>query len=145
MYKFSNSSLGRMQGVHPDIVLVFITALANSPIDFGIPGYGGVRTLVDQNSLFLEGKSKCDGVINKSNHQVPEGEEYGFALDMYAFVDGKASWEKHHLAMVAGVILSTAKKLKALGVIELELKWGGTFGSNSFGGWDMPHIEAIRV
>jgi len=31
--EFSNSSMRNMQGVDPDMVLVFITALANSPID----------------------------------------------------------------------------------------------------------------
>ena len=63
-------------------------------------------------------------------------------MPYYAYVNGKASWEKHHLAMVAGVILSTAKRLKKAGKVSVELTWGGTFGSDDFNGWDMPHIQA---
>lgn len=143
MFKFSNSSYERMQGVHPDIVLVFMVALANSPIDFGIPAHGGVRTAATQNKLFNEGVSKCDGYELLSNHQVKEGDKYGMALDFYAYVNGHASWEEHHLSMVAGVILSTAKKLKSIGAITLDLEWGGTFGSENFSGWDMPHIQGV--
>ena len=55
--------------------------------------------------------------------------------------DGKASWDKHHLSMVAGVIITTAKRLKKEGKISIELYWGGQFGSSSFNGWDMPHIQ----
>ena len=128
-FAFSKTSLANMEGVNKDLIMVFRAAIKDSPIDFGIPSTGGFRTAEQQMELFLRHKSKCDGYDVKSNHQT------GNALDFYAYVDGKASWEKHHLAMVAGVILSTAKRLG------VDLKWGGTFGSSKFNGWDMPHIE----
>lgn len=137
-FEFSERSLERMKGVHPDLEMVFRAALDDSPIDFGIPGYGGLRTEKEQNTLFRQDKSKCDGVFIKSNHQS------GNALDFYAYVNDSASWNKVHLAMVAAVILSTAERLRIEGLINTELKWGGTFGSDSFDGWDMPHIE-IKV
>ena len=134
-FEFSQRSLERMSGVHPDLQLVFQAALDDSPIDFGIPGHGGLRTEKEQNTLFRQDKSKCDGYDIKSNHQS------GNALDFYAYVNGEASWDKVHLAMVAAVILSTAERLRIEGLINIELKWGGTFGSDSFDGWDFPHIE----
>jgi len=135
MFKFSKRSAERMKGVHPDLVVIFTEALKNSPIDFGIPEFGGLRSQGEQNILFQKSLSKCDGFDKKSNHQS------GNALDFYAYVDGRASWQKYHLSMVAGVILSTAKRLKKSGKINSELNWGGTFGSDNFTGWDMPHME----
>ena len=134
-FKFSNSSLKNMEGVNEDIQLVFKHAIKDSPIDFGIPSTGGLRTEGCQNELFIQGLSKCDGFDKKSNHQS------GNALDFYAYVNGHTSWRPLHLSMVAGVILSTAAKLKRDGVVDINLTWGGTFGSDEFDGWDMPHIE----
>ena len=130
-FAFSKTSLANMEGVNKDLIMVFRVAIKDSPIDFGVPSTGGLRTADEQNLLFRNQKSKCDGYEKLSNHQS------GNALDFYAYVDGKASWEKHHLAMVAGAILSTAKRLG------VDLKWGGTFGSSKFNGWDMPHFELV--
>ena len=40
------------------------------------------------------------------------------------------------------VIENLAKRLKAEGRISIDLRWGGTFGSKSFKGFDYPHMEA---
>ena len=127
-----------MKGVNVELTTVFNEAIKNSPIDFGVPGLGGLRTADQQSKLFKAGKSKCDGVEKRSYHQS------GNALDFYAYVDGKASWKIHHLSMVASVIMTTAKRLKKEGKISIDLYWGGQFGSSDFNGWDMPHIEIAR-
>jgi len=134
-FAFSTKSLSRMKGVNPQLIIIFNEAIKNSPIDWGLPRDSGIRTAIRQNELFADGNSKCDGYDNLSNHQS------GNALDFYAYVNGKASWEKHHLAMVAGVIMSTATRLRKQGKIDIELKWGAEFGSNDFNGYDFPHIE----
>ena len=141
-YQFSKKSAERMKGVHPELITIFTEAIKNSPIDFGIPALGGVRTAVEQRMLFDDGKSKCDGLHDKSNHQV-KADGYGHALDFYAYVNGAASWEKHHLSMVASVIMTTAKRLKKEGKIFKSIYWGGQFGCSDFSGWDMPHIELV--
>lgn len=134
-FNFSKTSVERMQGVNPELITIFTEAIKNSPIDFGIPKHGGLRTVAEQNELFQKKLSKCDGFEKKSNHQS------GNALDFYAYLNGKASWQEHHLSMVAAVIMSTAKRLKKEGKVSVDVNWGGTFGSNNFDGWDMPHIE----
>lgn len=143
MFQFSKRSIERMQGVHPDLITIFMEAIKVSPIDFGIPEYGGLRTAGEQNQLYTAKKSECDGVTTKSNHQA-KSDGYGWALDVYAYLGG-ASWDKVHLAMVAGVILSVADRLYKEGKVKNKLKWGGTFGSDSFHGWDMPHFELVSV
>lgn len=134
-FQLSRSSVKRMAGVNPELIVIFTEAIKNSPIDFGIPGDGGLRTADRQFELYQNEKSKCDGELTISNHQT------GNALDFYAYVNGEASWDKVHLAMVAGVIIATAKRLNKEGKTSIELTWGGQFGSDNFNGWDMPHIE----
>lgn len=141
-YKLSTKSYARLVGVHPELMLVITESIKNSPIDFGIPADGGVRTDERQHEMFLDPaiKTKCDGYHIKSRHQIkPDG--YGHAFDVFAYVNGSASWEPHHLAMVAGCILTTAKRLKKEGKISIDLYWGGQFGCADFTGWDYPHYQ----
>lgn len=126
MYKLSSTSEMRLEGVDPRIPQVIALALTISLIDFGIPGDGGKRTAERQNQLFLDGKSQLDGYGKLSYHQS------GKAFDVFAYVDGKASWDELHLTHVATAILSAASQLG------VPLKWGGHFKPN---GWDKPHFE----
>lgn len=146
IYQFSTRSKERMTGVHPGLILIFEEAIKISPIDFGIPRDGGVRTAERQHEMFLDPdiQTNCDGFEQPGNHQIQPGEEYGMALDFYAYINGKASWQDHHLAMVAAILIVTAKRLLAEGRISIKLRWGGTFGSNDFNGWDKPHCEAVK-
>jgi len=132
-FHFSKRSIDRMDGLDERIRELMHRVIAISPIDFGIPEYGGLRTVEEQHQLFCKGLSKCDGTKIKSRHQS------GYAVDVYAYVGGRASWNKVHLALIAGVVLSVAQQMK------LKVVWGGTFGSKDFKGWDMPHFELINA
>lgn len=129
--KFSKTSLDRLYTCDPRLIKIAEEAIKVSPVDFGIAC--GARSIEDQQKAFKEGKSKCDGIKNKSNHNYNPSK----AFDFYAWVNGKASWDKVHLAIIAGVILTVAKQH------DIDIRWGGTFGSNSFDGFDFPHIELV--
>jgi len=135
IFEFSKKSKERMIGVDDQLITVFKQALSNSVIDFGIPEYGGLRVKEEQNILFSKGLSQLDGYKKVSNHQK------GLAMDFYAYVEGKASWDPVHLSLVASCILTTASFLKSIGEVDINIKWGGSFGSDTFKGWDYPHIE----
>ena len=124
-FVLSTSSSERLAGVNPELIKVVNLALTISKIDFGIPADGGIRTTARQHELFLKSLSRCDGYTKLSNHQS------GNAFDVYAYVDGKASWDKYHLTHVATAILSAASQLG------VPLVWGGHF--HNF--LDMPHFE----
>ena len=124
-FKFSEKSFERMEGVDPRLKEIAKHAIMISKIDFGIPHDGGLRTAERQAELFADGKSKADGVNNKSRHQS------GMALDVYAYVDGKASWETEHLALVATAMLQSAS------ILGYKLEWGGNWRSFV----DMPHFQ----
>ena len=132
-FTFSKRSMNRLQQVDQRLQELMLSAIGFSPIDFGIPEFGGLRTEEEQQQLYKKGLSKCDGYKIKSYHQT------GNAIDIYAYVNGKASWDKIHLAIIAGVILGEAKRMN------LNVRWGGTFGSDTFKGWDMPHFELITI
>lgn len=125
MPKFSKRSLEKLETCHVDLIKVAKTAIIDCPIDFGIAE--GHRTLATQQKYFNEGKSKCDGIIHKSRHQSMPS----IAFDFYAYVDGKGSWNKEHLTVIAHWILDKAKEL------DIDLEWGGDWKSFI----DMPHIQ----
>jgi len=127
MFKLSSKSKERLNGVDSRIVEIVDLALDVTTIDFGIPGDGGLRTPERQKELFDSGASKCDGYKNKSYHQT------GLAFDVYAYVDGMASWDQLHLAKVATAILQAA------GILGYKLQWGGNFKNFC----DMPHFQLI--
>lgn len=134
MFEFSQNSLSNMEGINPKLIRITNLAIQICPIDFGIPEHGGLRTAETQHQLFLDEKSKADGYDNLSFHQS------GDALDFYAFVDGRASWQHDHLAMVA------IAHLQAASLFGYALEWGGLWRSNELingipYGWDCAHIQ----
>lgn len=128
MFRLSSTSMRRMNGVDHRWEEIVELALQISPIDFGIPEYGGMRTPEIQNFLYTTGRSQLDGYKKESYHQT------GKALDFFAFVDGKASWKKEHLAIVA------AAMLQAAGHLGHSLEWGGLWRSFK----DYPHMQFKR-
>ena len=127
-FSLSTRSHERMKGVDHSLIDIANCAIEITKIDFGIPQYGGLRSRDDQYRLFVEGKSNADGYNKLSKHQS------GKALDFYAYVDDKASWEKEHLSQIAAAFLQAAIELG------IKIRWGGLFKSFL----DMPHIEIVE-
>lgn len=124
-FNFSKKSHDRMITADFRLVEIAMLAIKTTKVDFGIPEFGGKRTNQEQAALYNKGASNCDGIINESKHQS------GLALDVYAYVDGKASWETEHLTSVAVAMLQAANKLG------YKLSWGGLWASYS----DLPHFQ----
>lgn len=127
-FRFSGRSSERLSGVDERLQEIANLAITLTKIDFGIPAYGGIRTAPEQARLYGKGKSNCDGYEKLSRHQS------GMALDVYAYVDGKASWDKYHLSMVATAMLQTAS------ILGYKLSWGGLWDNFV----DMPHFELVE-
>ncbi len=125
MFKLSKRSTKRLQGTDPRISEIVQLALTITRVDFGIPEYGGMRSMTAQNLMFTKGLSKCDGVELLSKHQS------GTAFDVFAYVDGKASWDSNDMTRVAAAILQAAS------ILRYPLEWGGHWKL-----WqDMPHFQ----
>jgi len=124
-FQLGKNSMKNMENIDDRLIDIAELAIKLSPIDFGIPSNGGFRSTQDQAELYASGKSKCDGTTNKSYHQT------GKALDVFAYDDGKASWDTLHLTTIATAMLQSASQLG------IELQWGGLWRS-----WqDLPHFQ----
>jgi len=132
--KFSQNSLSKLITVEKVLQDAFNQAIDLTKIDFGISH--GKRTADEQFELFKKGReyrngefyivnkdevvTYLDGFSKKSMHQ------YGRAVDIFCYVNGKVTWEPEYYYYVAGLI----------SVIDPFIKWGG------FWKWkDLPHFE----
>ena len=136
MFELSDNSNRNREGIDPRLIEISNLAIQISVIDFGHGPDSGLRTASRQAALFAEEKSKADGYKKLSRHQS------GKALDFYAYVDGAASWEHHHLAMVGAAFTQAASMLG------YTLNWGGLWKRKTPKyingipyGWDMPHVQ----
>jgi len=126
MFKLSKRSKSRLEGINKTLYKIAVEGVKESPFDFGITQTGGLRTAEDQNKLYKQKVSKCDGYKKLSYHQS------GNAFDIYAYVGGKATWTKSYYKAIG-------KHLKqfAMDKYGIELRHGGDWKR-----WqDWPHFE----
>ena len=128
MYRFSKKSLSRLEDINPVLLKVLKEGIKESPFDFGIPRDGGKRTYKRQCELYAKGRTteklRSKGITdvegrpdrNKITWTLNSYHRTGNAFDIYAYVDGRASWDREYLepiarhlqkvAMSQGVVLS---------------------------------------
>lgn len=141
-YKFGNTSLERLSTCHHELQLIMREALEVSQIDFGIAE--GHRSIEKQKSYFDQGLSKIDGVNQRGKHNYNPS----LAADVYAYVNGKASWSEKDLCYIGGVITGVAERLRREGKISSRIRWGGNWDSDGEivtdqGFKDLPHFELV--
>jgi peptidoglycan L-alanyl-D-glutamate endopeptidase CwlK len=111
---------------HPDFFKIVEMALKVSEVDFGISE--GYRSPERQKQLFVEGKSKIDGVRQKGMHNMKPS----LAIDIFAYHPDPATRQKiafdyNTLSYLAGVLQTCAKILYYQGDIQHTLRWGGNW------------------
>jgi peptidoglycan L-alanyl-D-glutamate endopeptidase CwlK len=121
------SSENRLKKIHPELarrVRILVDNLAQGGVQIEV--VQGLRTFAEQDALFAQGRSKSGQVVTnarggQSNHN------YGLAVDVVPFNDGKPNWNAPNSIWVA--LGAEAEKLG--------LEWGG--------GWkkfiDRPHVQ----
>ncbi len=125
-----------MEGVEPDLVNIVCLAIQRSPVDFGVAYLGGLRTPEQQNQLFKDQVSTKDGYTKLSKHQ------FGEAVDLNAFVGGRAIVSEKMQCVIAGVMFSCAAELGE------KIRWGGDWdsdgnlGDQTFN--DLYHFEILK-
>ena len=137
MQKLSKRSLQNLNGVHSLLIAILIKAITDSPYDFGIPSNGGKRTDQEQKELYAKGRTTKEllakGIVDvkgepkkgkvtwtlNSLHKGQGEKEVSYAVDIFAYVNGKASWSMDYLKPIADHLKKVAKE--DFGV---ELQWG---------------------
>lgn len=109
MFKFSENSLKKLEGVVPKLRMVVERALSLSEVDFSITE--GVRSLERQKELVAAKKSQT----MRSYHL------RGAAVDVAAFIDGKLSWDFKHYEKINEAFQEAAKEL------DVTITWGGSW------------------
>ena len=126
MYTLSQTSLDKLEGVHPNLVNFLEELILISPWDFRI--LRGVSTPEEQNKLYQQGRTikglkvtNCDGFRKKSNHQI-KYDGLGYAVDIGVIVNGiyKGTWKDFHYYQD---IYNIAKDKGLLQKFNIE--WGG--------------------
>jgi len=126
-FKLSKTSLGRLEGVDEELVAIVKRAITITPIDFGIPWMGGLRTIEDQREL----------VKKKVSHTMKSKHIEGNAFDVVAYVGARPSWE---LALYDDLADTIIKSAKEIGVEQL--KWGGAWHIDNILEWKGTALEA---
>lgn len=111
-FTLSQKSIDTLNGVNGKLIAIVHDAIKISTVDFSVGE--GLRTLERQSILVKSGKSKT----MNSKHIT------GHAVDLWAFVNGKVSWDLKHYYDIADAMRDSAIKN---GVI---LTWGAV--------WDKP-------
>ena len=146
---FGRTSDDKLNTCHLDLQLILRTAIARSKVDFGVSE--GHRRKDRQYQLFLEGKSKIDGITKEGKHNKTPSE----AADIYIYhpdteTRRKLAYDKVHLAYVAGVIDAVAHELLKAGKIEHRVRWGANWDNDGIIDLDQafddyPHHEIIKT
>lgn len=137
MYQLGTTSKERLSTCDRRLQEIIYLAIKRSPIDFGVAE--GHRSTTRQKSLYDQGKSKIDGIKRKGKHNFNPSQ----AVDLYAWVNGKASWDASSLILIAGVVYAAASELG------YTIRWGGNWDQDGeiitdqrF--QDFPHFEIIE-
>jgi peptidoglycan L-alanyl-D-glutamate endopeptidase CwlK len=115
MYKLSQRSIDKLNGVDERLQILVHKAIAITPVDFGV--IEGLRTYEQQESLVLKGVSQT----MKSKHLSGE------AVDLMAYIDGRPCWELNVYDDIADAIKKAAIET------DVPIRWGCA--------WHIPDIR----
>lgn len=126
-FKFSKSSLAKLDLCHPDLRRVAERAIELTPYDFGITE--SLRTIETQKKYVAEGKSKT-----MNSRHLDNGDGVSEAIDIKIYVNGKITWDIGYFRKVAQVFFQAAIE------IGVQIEWGGLWRTFV----DGPHFQLKR-
>ena len=113
-FSLSNRSIGKLEGVHPEMVSVVERAIELTKVDFGVTY--GVRSIEEQKRLVANGRSQT----MKSKHLVQD-DGYSHAVDVVAYDGSDVVWE---LNVYDDICDAFKKAAEEKGV---SIKWGAAW------------------
>lgn len=125
MPKYSQDSKKKLSTCHVDLQRIFNEVIKH----YDCTILEGVRIDAKQVKLFREGKSKLDGIIDKSKHQVDKNNPLSRAVDVcpYPIPDGWGNdnpKERSKFYYFAGAVLGIAQTMG------INIRWGGDWDSD---------------
>ena len=126
-FSLSQRSLSKLEGVNEDLVQVVKRAIELTTLDFGV--IYGLRTQEEKQKMLDAGKSQT----MKSKHLT------GDAVDLMAYVDGKASWELNLYDDLADAMKWAATESGT------KIRWGAAWHINDISTWNSTMEEAMMA
>ncbi len=97
MFNLGKRSRKNMIGLHPMIAFAVEMAIKETKQDFGIVNRGGVRTDAEQRAMYAQGRT-VEGM--KVTWTLDSYHQYGLAVDLVAYVNGKFTWKDKYYAEI---------------------------------------------
>ena len=132
MFKLSNRSLEKLEGVNPLLVDTVKEAIKLSSVDFGV--IYGVRSLAEQEKLYKAGRSQT----MKSKHLIQD-DKTSHAVDLMAYDGSDPSWEMAMYDDIADAMKAAAKETGA------KIGWGAAWQIDDVAKWDGTMEEAMNA
>ena len=132
MFKLSNRSLEKLEGVNPLLVDTVKEAIKLSSVDFGV--IYGVRSLAEQEKLYKAGRSQT----MKSRHLI-QGDGTSHAVDLMAYDGSNPSWDIVMYDDIADAMKAAAKETGA------KICWGASWHIDDITKWDGTMEEAMNA
>jgi hypothetical protein len=113
MNKLSKRSRSRINEIEGVLIQIIEAGISDCPYDFGVPEFGGKRTDREQEIMYSFGRTTFElqkkGITgldgqpkrNKVTWTLNSYHESGKAFDIYAYVNGGASWDMKYLEPIA--------------------------------------------
>ena len=131
MFKLSNRSLEKLEGVNPVLVDTVKEAIKVSLVDFGV--IYGVRDLAEQKRLYEAGRSQT----MRSKHLLQD-DDTSHAVDLMAYDGSNPSWELVMYDDIADAMKAAAKETGA------KIRWGAAWNIDNIVEWERPMEEAMN-
>ena len=131
-FKLSNRSLGKLEGVHPDMVATVKRAIELTKVDFGISC--GLRTVEEQKRLVATGRSQT-----MNSKHIPQSDEYSHAVDCLAYVDGDVVWEINVYDDICDAMAEAAKR------VGCKIEWGAAWSEGSITDYPSTAEDAMNA
>jgi peptidoglycan L-alanyl-D-glutamate endopeptidase CwlK len=132
MFKLSNRSLEKLEGVNPVLVDTVKRAIQLSKVDFGV--IYGVRSLAEQEKLYKAGRSQT----MKSRHLIQE-DGTSHAVDLMAYDGSNPSWDIVMYDDIADAMKAAAKETGA------KIRWGAAWQIDDITKWDGTMEQAMNA
>jgi len=131
-FKLSSRSLGKLEGVHPDMVNTVKRAIELTKVDFGVTY--GVRTLEEQEKLYKAGRSQTV----KSKHLIQDS-GYSHAVDLVAYDGPNVVWELNVYDDICDAMAEAAKEVGAA------IKWGAAWSEGDIRSYEGTAEDAMNA
>ena len=132
MFKLSNRSLEKLEGVNPLLVDTVKRAIQLSKVDFGV--IYGVRSLAEQGKLYKAGRSQT----MKSRHLIQE-DGTSHAVDLMAYDGSDPSWDIVMYDDIADAMKQAAIETGA------KICWGAAWHIDDIAKWDGTMEQAMNA